>query len=377
MENASHEQQRFAAQAHRHFANIEKSQMTSLSFKHRGRRAPFGARFLRGFSLVEIMVAMVIGMIGVIVIMQVARTGEAQKRVTTGAGEAQNNGAMAIYAIQRDIKQAGYGFNALSVLGCELTLPAPPAAKTVTLAPVVINPSTAIVPIGDDYTDTLLIIYGSSNGSPEGDTIVSATSTGSPQTLGMMSASNFNLGEWVLAAPPTADGAGDCSSSSSLKLGKIANFLGTMIQTDSDIGAKDTGILFDLGRTPRVVAYAIRDGNLTMCDYRQTNCGVVSNWTIIANGIVGLRAQYGPTVWDQTTPTVRKDWADISAVRLALVARNGEPSRDMVNDESKCLPWAGGDVSCSGLTLPILNGHYRYQVYETVMPLRNIPWMGS
>ncbi|MBK8577810.1 MAG: prepilin-type N-terminal cleavage/methylation domain-containing protein [Candidatus Accumulibacter sp.] len=73
-----------------------------------------------GFTLVEVMVAMVIGMIGIIIMMQVFRLAEGQQRTTTGTGDAQSNGAMAIYTLQRDIRQAGYGFNAMNALGCPL-----------------------------------------------------------------------------------------------------------------------------------------------------------------------------------------------------------------------------------------------------------------
>jgi type IV pilus assembly protein PilW len=72
----------------------------------------------RGFTLVEVMVAMVIGMIGIIIMMQVFASAEGQKRTTTGTGDAQSNGAMAIYTLQRDIREAGYGFNAMNALGC-------------------------------------------------------------------------------------------------------------------------------------------------------------------------------------------------------------------------------------------------------------------
>jgi type IV pilus assembly protein PilW len=60
------------------------------------------------------MVAMVIGMIGIIIMMQVFASAEGQKRTTTGTGDAQSNGAMAIYTLQRDIREAGYGFNAMN-----------------------------------------------------------------------------------------------------------------------------------------------------------------------------------------------------------------------------------------------------------------------
>ncbi len=70
-----------------------------------------------GFTLVEVMVAMVIGLIGILIVLQVFSTVESQRQATTGSGDAQNNGAIALHSLQRDVRQAGYGINALNVLG--------------------------------------------------------------------------------------------------------------------------------------------------------------------------------------------------------------------------------------------------------------------
>jgi type IV pilus assembly protein PilW len=357
-----------------------------LGHSSRGTKSPQG-----GFSLVEIMVALVIGMIGVIVIMQVARTAEAQKRITTGAGSAQDSGALSIYSIQRDVKQAGYGLTSLSVLGCPLTLPAEPplGARTLDfLAPVIINP--ADIPEGDDDTDTLLIVYGSSAGSPEGDTINGIYG----QQIGVMSSTNFRVGERVVVAPMTpVDGC-------VLALGAISVVTADTV-TVPGIGAVGGGldefnILFDLGPTPKIAGYAIRNGNLTTCDYMKNDCSDVDNWQSIANGIISLRAQYGRDAvaplngsidtWDQETPALTgnqlqfaSDWTRIAAVRLALLARNNEPAgAECASDSAKCPTqatpsWAGSDNN----PFADPDSRYRYQVYEAVVPLRNIPWMGA
>lgn len=96
--------------------------------------------------------------------MQVFSAAEGQKRSTTGTGDAQSNGAMALYSLQRDIRQAGYGLNALNVLGCPLTLPAT-ASPLTQLAPSHLNSTD--FPAGYTHTDTLLIIYGSSEALPK------------------------------------------------------------------------------------------------------------------------------------------------------------------------------------------------------------------
>jgi type IV pilus assembly protein PilW len=341
----------------------------------------------QGFSLVEIMVALVIGMIGVLVIMQVASTGEAQRRVTTGAGEAQNNASLGIYAVERDIRQAGYGYSSLSVIGCQMTVPARGALAAYTLgvlAPIIVNSNA--VPAGDDDSDTLLIVHGSSSGSPEGDVIVVPTLVGGDQHLLLASAVNFQKDEWVVAAPPIP------TAGCHLKMGKIKDVYlslppdsGGTVVVPSDVDAQDDGLLFDFGLSPRIAGYAIRGGNLTTCDYLQTDCSQAGNWTVVASGIVSLRAQYGHggSAWDQANPVIgtgsqeafAQAWAGISALRFALVARNGEWNKDEVTSGAPA--WAGSasapvDLSGRGDWM-----HYRYQVYETVVPLRNIPWMGS
>jgi type IV pilus assembly protein PilW len=380
--------------------------------------APSGTRFSnKGFSLVEIMVALVIGLIALLVIMQVAVFAEGQKRTTTGAGDAQNNGALAMYSVQRDIKQAGHGFNSLSVIGCPLNRPTPPSFTLGALAPITINPPAAQVPTGDANTDTLLIVYGSSEGSPEGDTIngfgISGVSEESPEgdklVIGLMSAANFKtrvegtqkVGEWFFAAPMIPED--DCA----LTLDRIMDVdpAASTVSVPKNLDIKEGQNLFGLGFTPRIVAYAIRGGHLTACDYMEKDCSNLANWRVVANDIVSLRAQYGRAgAWDQTTPGKtgnQKDFATelarISSVRLALVARNDKPEPGITTNVPT---WAGSVASAAAPADPLADPpdpsdppaasaaapivlsaradwqNFRYQVYETVIPIRNIPWMG-
>ena len=56
------------------------------------------ARFV-GFTLVELMVAMVIGLVTTLVITQVLAFSEGQKRTTTSGSDAQVNGSLALYTL--------------------------------------------------------------------------------------------------------------------------------------------------------------------------------------------------------------------------------------------------------------------------------------
>src|SRR5258708_14578309 len=105
----------------------------------------------RGFSMVELLVAMLIGLIGMIIIFQVFEVPESIKRSTTSGGDAQQNGAIALYSIERDFKNAGMGFNDTTFAGCDIvgydnkraTPDFPPAGVTMKLAPVFITSGAA------------------------------------------------------------------------------------------------------------------------------------------------------------------------------------------------------------------------------------------
>ena len=67
------------------------------------------ARFRQaGFTLMELMVGMAIGLLATIVIIQVMSVFEAQRRTTTGSADAQTNGGIALYSIAREVQMAGY-----------------------------------------------------------------------------------------------------------------------------------------------------------------------------------------------------------------------------------------------------------------------------
>jgi type IV pilus assembly protein PilW len=342
-----------------------------------------------GFTLVEVMVAMVIGMIGIIVMMQVFSAAEGQKRSTTGSGDAQSSGAMALYALQRDIRQSGYGFNALNALGCPLALGAPSNHTLSQLAPVMINPPVADVPAGDANTDTLLVAYGSSEGSPEGDAITALNGT----KLGVQTPVNFANGHRVIAAPSSP------TNGCALSLATVSAVAAPNVTVASS-GAVEGGSLFNLGAAPKILAYAVRNGNLTVCDYIATDCGVActatdgtcsASWVPIVNNIASLRVQYGHAStavsgvdsWDQTTPplstpsqaTLACLWARTSAARIAVLVRNSQVDKDVLTGIAPV--WEGSADAPFDLTARANWQNYRYKVFETVIPVRNLPWMAS
>jgi len=328
-----------------------------------------------GFSLVEIMVGMVIGMFAIIVMLQSFSLFEERKRTTTGGSDAMSEGVMALYAVQRDIRQAGYGVSALDILGCPVTV----SGVSIPLAPVTINPATAIIPRTgiDANTDTLLVIYGNSENQPQG--VAYAANTVNPTP-----ANHYVVIDSPCTAAPISTGATSRAVS---------------------------GTFYDLGPNPKVLAYAVRSGNLTMCDYIAQDCSDAANYATVANNIVSLRAQYGhdnvttsnplpagstPGVPDPVTgsiPAYQVDtydqtqgqdlpigasvackWARTGAIRLALVARSALLEKDTVTTAAPV--WDGSDGAPIDLSANADWGGFRYKVFQTVVPLRNVTWMG-
>jgi type IV pilus assembly protein PilW len=337
-----------------------------------------------GFSLIEIMVGMVIGLLAIIIMMQVFAVSEERKRTANAGSDAQNSAVIALDGLQRDIGQSGYGFSMTRLLGCNLQLP---FGAPVPLAPVIINPPVAVIPAGDANTDTLLVSYGLGNDQPEGYNVLSQSGT----TYTLIGTTMLRVGDRVIAAP-AACGA-------TLVLGTVQAVNASVVQLSTS--AAGTG-LFNLGATPRFFAYAVRNGNLVVCDYMAANCGdataaTLANpaiWRLVAENIASLRAQYGQDTsgppmdgtvdtYTQTTPVNACQWARTPAIRLALVARSAQFEKENV---TLAAPQWSGSTSPTPVVIGVptnpdgtpdaLWQRYRYRVFETVVPIRNVAWMG-
>ncbi len=62
-----------------------------------------------GFSLTEIMVGMTVGLIMILVILQTMSLFETQRSRSNGASDMQNSGLLALYTLEQETAQAGYG----------------------------------------------------------------------------------------------------------------------------------------------------------------------------------------------------------------------------------------------------------------------------
>ncbi|HWU81873.1 MAG TPA: PilW family protein [Methylophilaceae bacterium] len=354
-------------------------------------------RTLSGFSLLEIMIGMVIGLLGTIVVMQVFSMNESRNRTTTSGDDAQNSAAIALYGLQRDIQQSGYGITAAKIIGCNVQLRAGVTLNV--MAPVTIN--HASIPAGDANTDTLLIVYGSSNSSAEGDGISAQPGNGAVYTV--QTPASFVANDRVVSEAQARPNPCNLTMDQVVSV-DIPN---SAVTVATGVANMSNGTLFNLGQTPKVTAYAIRNGNLTMCKLVDINTTTLADdgknctdatlvndqtvWIPIGSGIVNMRAQYGRDtntlpmdgivdVYDQTTPTTACGWTQTAAVRLALVAKSAK--QEPQNVTAAAPSWAGVATQPIDLTKNpdgSANANwqrYRYKTFEALVPLRNVTWQG-
>jgi type IV pilus assembly protein PilW len=376
-----------------------------------------------GFSLPEVLVALVIGLIGVVVMMQVFSMNEGQRRTATSGDDAIGTGSVTLFSIQRDIQRSGWGVSSPQLLGCTISGVAA-GSVGIPLAPVIIN--SALIPSGDQDpdTDSLMIISGNGNGSVEGTNIEAIAGT----QVTVHAAGTFRDNDSVVLAPRLRPAScGLTRDSVTSVVSPVVNLAVGPAGTSATIAAKD--VLFNLGgaltstAAPSVRVYRVRNQTLTVCDFVANNCSSTAAkdnpavWVPLANNVVSLRAQYGRDssspmdgvldVWDRTVPTPAANplsppnfaqgcaWSRISAVRLALVARSSQPEKLTESGDhvtANPLKWAGSDelaesldateAAAVAISLPSPNGtwptwqDFRYKMFQTIVPLRNISTQG-
>ena len=328
------------------------------------RRRPQSRPHEQGFSLIELMVGLVLGMIAVIVVMQVFSLSSRGQRTATSGDDAQMIGALAVAQLQRDLRQSGQGATSGRLLGCNIQLP---GGLLTAMGRIVINHPN--IPAGDANTDTLVVLHGSSYGSPDGDRVRAVTGG---NNYAVDTFSSFQLNDFVVAAwrvQPV-----NCNLLMDRVVGPGPALNSLFVATGAVAPAPE--VVYNFGATPRVVAYAVRGGRLTECNFMLVDCrnNTPANWQEIGDGVISLRAQYlfAGGVSNQITPAPNcLAWQQLAGVRFAVTTRSGQLEREQVTTAANAPAWSGSAnlaIDPSGMA----NWqNYRYKVFEAVVPLRN------
>ena len=379
-------------------------------------RAPIHYRKSTGLSLVELLVAMAVGLIVVIVIGQLVSASEGQKRTATSGADAMVNGALALYTIERDAKSAGYGMTTnMSSMGCEIRQKfGNNAVATLTLSPVTITN-------GDDGApDTLRFLASNKNGVA----LPTRITVDHPKTAAnffVESDLGIQIGDLMIAVPETPSEDNWCSIFQTTGLGGSGQGQGqgqgqNQVLHNSgqsnwnqaggqtifpDDGYPAGSYLINLGQLLDHT-YEIGNNNLRLTEFNSTT-GVASPTQELFPQIVQLQAVYGKDTnndclvdaWNATQPATAPEWQQIRAIRMVLVARSQIAEKENVTlseadvSSAKCntdtpnpnlVCWRPDPASTSsGVQIKLDDTadwqRYRYRVFETTVPIRNLIWL--
>lgn len=356
------------------------------------------ARVAAGFTLIELMIGVLIGLLATLAVTHVLVNSEGQKRSTTSGSDAQINGALALTTLQRTIRSAGYGFAASpAVINCQLAANYEGAVvgMPARMVPVTITQGAAGAP-----DEIRVFSSGKKTFSLPLRVVVPGYAVGDT-TFPLSSVRGVEIGDLMVAATTTRDAPCEMfrvtSIASATKVGRADgkwNAAGFPAQA-----YPDGSVAINMGE-PMDVTYRVQNGALRATTLNIAAGGAPSYDAapveLYAN-IVQLRALYGKDntaddkvnidTWDNVTPATNADWTKVVAVRVAIVARSEQYEKEEVTfgdiawDVGSGVPVAGS-ATCGAskcLTLKLDDGgtewkHYRYRVFDTVIPLRNMLW---
>jgi type IV pilus assembly protein PilW len=381
-----------------------------------------------GFSIVEIMVGMTIGLITVLVVTQVMAVSESRRQVATSGADAMVNATLGLYAIERDGKNAGYGMTTMKdTVGCpikakndttDIELDLVPAKITnglngtpdevrflasskngisLPMRIAVDHPYTAAnffveSDIGVEDNDLMIAVPAKLSTATPPDTWCSVFQHASGSGSGGGGGNESAQGQNKVLHPPGQSPLNHSGGSAIWPTG----------------GYQEGDVILNLGnmsdQTYRISSDTVKPENKVL-QLRQYSLLTNLNTDLdLFPNIVQLQAVYGKDtsgtpdgvvdVWNADAPAAANDWQRISAIRLALVARSQtrEPGIVTLNgdgsvEEAKCDSENPHPASVCWRPDPAGNGvhinvsadnpdwqRYRYRVVETTIPLRNIIW---
>jgi type IV pilus assembly protein PilW len=390
-----------------------------------------------GFSLIEILISMLIALVTFLIMFQMFDRWDQNKRSTASGGGAMVSGSLAMFRLERDLRLAGFGFGNAVELGCAVNFyDQGPPVRTGTTFPMealrIVDgaagaPDQIIALYGSSEGAWPSRFFGTSSSGAQPYTAASSTNA----TMEIGALGGMNQGDLVILGQGPIEGPYNCD------LVEITNTLVgdrrtfqfvqgtnyTHFYTGGSVAPRynnpvgvpaasgTTGRVYVLGPRPQRHIWQIINGRTlafsndlpTYSVSGATGAEVVAADVVgvnteIADNIVNLQAQYGVATPPGSaaaaacTPVANPTWtavppaaacqAFVWAVRVALLARSDQAEKTAVTTTPPT--WAGGTFGMLNLdgtaqgtnpANPNLNWrNYRYKVFESMIPLKNVMW---
>lgn len=385
------------------------------------------ARRARGFSVIELMVSVVIGMLALMFATRLIVGSEQNKQASLGGSDSMQNGMLALFSIDADAAQAGYGLNDPIIAGCNTVFT---DTGGYTLAPA-LRAAVSVTPLAP-------VVIESNGAAPDRITLYSGSSMTGTGTLRVMAATSgghidvdrvpygFAQNDVIVVAPETIGGNCEVAQISGITQspqpslaianGSAQRFNPSALGTTYKAGLTR---VFNLGpaKTLSFHSWTVADGFLQL---RATDLlGAGASAATVADNIVSIKALYGfdkrngtgfqpqggmlVSQWSTSMIDADNDgvvggagdYQRITALRVVVVARSKSPERpkpgeacaatagDAVDTDRYPIVFADKPKDIAAATMkvnlavagdPVNWKCYRYRVFESIVPLRNSAW---
>ncbi|HEY8117794.1 MAG TPA: PilW family protein [Methylophilaceae bacterium] len=343
----------------------------------------------QGFGLIEMLVGVAIGLLGLLAVAQVVVTFNQHRTTAAQVLEAQGNGAMALYLLERDVDQAGFGM--FNIQGCSVIQWCKSATGGGSCAlQTALSTQPVTITDGGASSDEVSVQYAKSSSGSPGSTI-SADQTAYSDAFKVSTTAGYVLGDIVVS-----DVADKCT------MGQVTNVINNEDGNGYRLEHALTGSEFynataavggaDGWQVARAKDLLVNLGTFVSKDYTVSSNSLVlkafPDFTAsnIVDGIVFMKAQYGLDTnsdgavdeWRCGAPTCAAvtNTAQIIALRIGIVSRSPLYEKETVDTASTVtvLPAVTGITGGTAVTYNLPDTHYRYKTYYTILPLRNAIW---
>lgn len=319
----------------------------------------------RGFNLIELLIGLTISLMGLAAVSSMMMTFSKKRGAITQTMATQDNGVMALYRLERDISQAGYGLAPLQ--GCATVVD---GTNSFVPYPVIIGDG------GTGVSDTITV-KGTNpvSGIPGTELTVVSGNTMTTGQYNVRSSVGITAGDKVVAT-------NTCTMTTVTS--PTAPTVSTAIGYTPALAASSApGYLVYFGAAGEFFSrsYAVGTTAMTVADYPAY---VTNN---LVDDIVFLKAQYGLS--DTVATNVVTSWVSgstvltsanvgrVIAIRVGVVARSSARENEVI-DQPNPLPVFPEMADSSGgtdvVTFPIPDTRSRYRAYSTIIPLKNVIW---
>ncbi|MFC5495920.1 PilW family protein [Caenimonas terrae] len=372
---------------------------------------PRRARLQRGVSLIETMVGLALGLMITLVVTQVWGAFEGQKQRTISSSSAQVNGLLALTELEQDLRNAGAGLTDSAAFDCTTVYSYYESGGTVVSPiPAYVGGGMSMIPVqiidGGTGSDQLTVkrsadLLGAIPAS------ITQPMPSSSSELNISATTGFADGDTVLAIDSAT---GKCTvmlvtqvQGAAMKLqhnpgATVTNNPSTSYQTTNGWPAYSSGA--KVMKIGQLISHTYAVNSVSQLTLTDNSTPLASTTSTLAADIVNLQAQYGianagsqnVNAWVNATAATGWDTLNsakvkrIKAVRLVIVARSSK--REASDVTLPCKDSTGTVVNANGPCVwsdaePVLNlsadanwKRYRYRIYKTIIPLRNVIWAG-